>query len=203
MANFTNLPERHYVDKAKKLSFGDQDSDTYFDGETLDEMLTAISDLQKKAVELLTTGAGLSPVTKIKQIKQNGTSYTPRYLVYRTITEADIAVAGMGSVKLLFEMFTAATAFSPIVTYSLNAIKEYVKTYGINVSNTIKRMPCSGYFYKSTDDGLKYYPINQITVDTDANTMYVTTFIDNEKIDLTLPASATQIKGSSTIEWIS
>lgn len=48
MPNFTNLPERHFVDKAKKLSFGDQDKDTYFDGDTLSAMLEAIAELKIK-----------------------------------------------------------------------------------------------------------------------------------------------------------
>lgn len=48
MPNFTNLPERHFVDKAKKLSFGDQDKDTYFDGDTLNVMLEEIEALKAK-----------------------------------------------------------------------------------------------------------------------------------------------------------
>lgn len=48
MPNFTNLPERHFVDKAKKLSFGDQDKDTYFDGETLEAILEEIEKLKAK-----------------------------------------------------------------------------------------------------------------------------------------------------------
>ena len=48
MPNFTDLPERHYVDKAKRLSLGGKDSDTYFDGETLETMLNAIEELQEK-----------------------------------------------------------------------------------------------------------------------------------------------------------
>ena len=47
MPNYTELPERRYVEKAKNLSLGGKDSDTYFDGETLETMLTAIQDLQK------------------------------------------------------------------------------------------------------------------------------------------------------------
>ena len=47
MPNYTELPERRYVEKAKNLSLGGRDSDTYFDGETLETMLTAIQDLQK------------------------------------------------------------------------------------------------------------------------------------------------------------
>lgn len=50
MANFTNLPERHFVDKARRLSFGDRDSDTYFDGETLEAMLETIQQLQNAHV---------------------------------------------------------------------------------------------------------------------------------------------------------
>lgn len=47
MPNFTNLPERHFVDKAKKLSFGDKDSDVYFDGEALEALINNVEDLQK------------------------------------------------------------------------------------------------------------------------------------------------------------
>ena len=47
MPNFTNLPERHFVDKAKRLSLGDKDSDVYFDGEALEALINTVEDLQK------------------------------------------------------------------------------------------------------------------------------------------------------------
>lgn len=200
MANFTNLPERHFVDKAKKLSFGDQDKDTYFDGETLDDMLTAISDLQKKSIELSTSGSGMDDVSKAKRMIQNGVTWTPRYLVYRTLAELSFAI-GSNEVKLIVEMFTASTSFSPIVIVSLNTVKDYAKNHGINVSTNEKRIPCSGY-YAILDDGLKYYPINQFTMNKADNSAYVTAFINGVKTDITLPSAATIVK-SSNVEWIS
>lgn len=56
MPNYSNLPERHFVDKAKKLSFGDQDKDTYFDGDTLNAMLEEITALKENQVTTNTYG---------------------------------------------------------------------------------------------------------------------------------------------------
>lgn len=48
MPNFTELPERRFVDKAKNLSLSGKDSDTYFDGETLEAILEEIEKLKAK-----------------------------------------------------------------------------------------------------------------------------------------------------------
>lgn len=54
MSNFTNLPERHFVDKAKRLSLGDKDSDVYFDGEALEALINTVEDLQEQIEHLPT-----------------------------------------------------------------------------------------------------------------------------------------------------
>lgn len=63
MPNFTNLPERHFVDKAKKLSFGDQDKDTYFDGDTLNTMLDEIQTIKNTSVKYITHTVRPQPST--------------------------------------------------------------------------------------------------------------------------------------------
>lgn len=71
MPNYTNLPERHYVDKARRLSLGGKDTDTYFDGETLETILDALEDLQAEGsvtTEKLADGAVVFSKIGSKQV---------------------------------------------------------------------------------------------------------------------------------------
>ena len=59
MANYTELPERHYVDKARRLSLGGRDSDTYFDGETLETLIDELTKLKNNQVWAKTDIGGI------------------------------------------------------------------------------------------------------------------------------------------------